>query len=84
MITVSCSKLESVRQNPVAYAQQLLLDKKPGGRKGMLKCWQMKARLLHTGELDLSKAIHGLQQNFMEFAYNKKNKKRQEFLLDCL
>jgi len=85
MIRVSCSKLEDVRKSPLAFAQQLLSDKKSGqGSYGMFQCWQSKAKALHTNEMDLPESIKSLQQRFMSYAENAPNKKKQEFLLDRL
>jgi hypothetical protein len=83
MIRVTCSKLEEVRQNPKTFAQQLKLENKNnGGSFGMFQCWQKYVKSSHTGELNVSEAILGLQQSFMGFANNAVNKKRQEFLID--
>ncbi|MCO5937221.1 hypothetical protein NAF17_16870 [Mucilaginibacter sp. RB4R14] len=85
MINVSCSKLEFVRQNPIAFAQQMAANKNSGGGNfGMFQCWQSKAKALHTYEMDLQTAIKSLQQRFMKYDENLNNKRKQEFLLDRL
>lgn len=85
MIRVSCSKLEEIRKNPLAFVQQLLEEKKSdGGSYGMFQCWQSKVKAIHSEEMSFAEAVKGLQQRFMRYADNAKNKKKQEFLLDRL
>src|SRR3569833_655121 len=85
MIKVSCSKLEEVRQNPYVFAQQLLSsEKKTGGYYGMFASWQTCVKSMHSGEMDLSRAMKSLQQRFMAYAENGANRRKQEFLLDRL
>jgi len=85
MIKISCSKLEDVRQYPQVFAQQLATgNESGGGRYGMFQCWQSKVREVHKGKYTAPEAIKSLQQRFMSYADNVKNKRKQEFFIDRL
>lgn len=79
MITIQCSKLESVRKNPQAYGQLIASGdgKKGGGSHGMFSCFQDIARLVHIGELDIKEGVKGYTRNFYASMRRKKIKKNK-------
>jgi hypothetical protein len=85
MIRVQCSKLEEIRKNPSLFVQKLIFEESTnGGSIGMFKRWQNKVKAIHSTELDIPGAIKKLQQEFLNYSDNAKNRKKQEFLLDRL
>jgi len=83
---IRCSTLETVRKNPVAYAELLATGDgiKGGGSHGMFACMQDVARLIHLGEVDVNQGIKELQKKFQKFSITSKNKAKQELLTDQL
>ena len=81
MIKIPCSKLEQVRQDPIAYVQQILSENKGGGSHGMFSCFQDTTRLFHLGEVGMNEGVKTLQQKFMRFVDNVENRGKQELLL---
>ncbi len=84
MIKIPCSILEQVRQAPGAHAQIIALSDKPksGGSHGMFAYWQDTVKLVHIGELSISEAIKELQNKFIRFDDNLRNRSKQSNLLD--
>ncbi|MBI1782737.1 MAG: hypothetical protein HYR66_15440 [Sphingobacteriales bacterium] len=84
MISIQCSKLESIRSNPAAYGQ-LLADGnagKPGGSHGMFAYVQDMARLVHVNELTVTDAVKELHNKFIRFAPTNENKTKQANLVE--
>jgi hypothetical protein len=86
MIKISCSILEQVRKAPDLHAKSIATIDKPktGGSYGMFACWQDTVKLVHTGELSVSQAIKELENKFLRFDDNVKNKAKQTYLVDSL
>lgn len=83
MITIRCSQLEQIRQNPQAYALSLAIGEKNGnaGSYGMFACMKDIVKTVHQGERDLNKAVSDLQLKFMRYAVNPHNIAKQEHLI---
>lgn len=86
MIKIPCSMLEQVRLAPTAYAQMIAKSDKPksGGSHGMFAYWQDVAKLVHTDELTLPEALKELQNKFIRFDDNLRNRSKQSSLLEKL
>jgi len=85
MIKIRSSSLQDVKQNPTAFAQNLLDGTETNrGSRGMLAYWQDVAKELLQKKLDAFEAVNALQQRFIRFSDNRKNKQRQELLLEQL
>lgn len=84
MISITCSRLEAVRNNPIAYGQLLASNdgKKSGGTYGMLACFQEAAKPVHAGELTVHAAVKNLINKFSRFQDNEQNQARQKKLLN--
>ncbi|UAY52735.1 hypothetical protein [Ferruginibacter albus] len=78
--------LEQIRKNPIAYAQLLATEDKlkKGGSQGMFSYWQRIAKSIHSEELTISQGILKLENLFLTFNDNVKNKNRQTGLLKHL
>ena len=86
MIKISCSILEDVRKAPDLHARSIAtLDKpKTNGTYGMFACWRDTVIKVHEGSLTLIEAIKELENKFIRFDDNVKNKSKQNYLLDAL
>ena len=84
MLKIRCSTLESVKNDPLAYAQLLALGdgKNGGGTYGMFAYWQDVAKLVHQNELTISKGVKELQNKFIRFDDTLKNRSKQDKLLE--
>ncbi|MGJ7032633.1 hypothetical protein [Niabella hirudinis] len=82
MISVRCSELESVRENPAAHGQVLATNGiKSGGGRGMVSCVREVALAMGKEEFTVSEGVKQIQQKFLTFSPTKENKERQEELI---
>lgn len=83
MITIRCTQLEQVRQNPLLYAESLLNGyQNKGGTHGMFAYMKDVVRTIHTHEKDINQAVTDLQNKFIRFVSNAENKIKQERLIE--
>lgn len=83
MISIRCSQLEAIRNNPAAYGQLLATGEgNSSGSRGMFDYFKDVARLVHLGELTVNEGIKELQGKFLGFNVNVINKARQEKLIE--
>ncbi|MBN9298606.1 MAG: hypothetical protein J0I41_16490 [Filimonas sp.] len=86
MLTISCSLLEQVRNNYLPYVELLSTGEKisRGGTHGMFAYWQDVSKKIHQNELNLSSGIKTLTSLYSNFDDNKRNRDKQNLLLDQL
>ncbi|HMR83509.1 MAG TPA: hypothetical protein PKE30_10270 [Niabella sp.] len=82
MISVRCSELESVRENPTAHGQILAANGiKTGGGRGMLACVREVALAMGKDGFTVSEGVKQIQQKFLTFSPTTENQERQEELI---
>lgn len=83
MITIRCTQLEQVKQNPQLYAESVLNGKvSTGGSHGMLACMKDIVKTVHTHERSIEQAVIDLQNKFVRFVNTSENKSRQDRLVE--
>jgi len=83
---IRCSILETVRRNPVAYAEMLASGdgNTSGGSHGMFACFQDITRLIHLDEIDINQGVKELEKKFQRFNITPQYKAKQELLTSQL
>lgn len=84
MISISCSKLERVKNNPRLFGQMLATgeEKQNKRRHGMFACLKNTICEVHTGGITAARGVKKLQNLFLQFAANTKNKTKQAKLIE--
>jgi hypothetical protein len=83
MISISCSRLEVARTNPVAFAQMMVTaERQTAGRSGMFSCWKDVAGTVHREEMNMTEGVRELHRKFLQFDDTKRNQARQRLLVE--
>jgi hypothetical protein len=85
MLKISCSILEKVRANPMAYGELIAVNNiKARGSYGMFSCWKDIARQIHVGKYSFNEGVTALKKKFSNYEENSINRAKQNRLLNQL